>query len=200
MVSEIRIYLEGAKQLAPAMSQFLSEVRGAAGRKRCRFKVVACRDSATTVKDFCFALDDHPDAWNLLLVDSDGPYSEQLLTTLKQREYWNPPHGAGDVNTSVFWMVQVMETWFLADPEALVAYYKAGFRRKALKPNPEVEQIPKDDVLSSLDAATKESSKGRYHKTRHAPQILMRLKPNTVRESAPSCRRLFDALFAAVRS
>jgi hypothetical protein len=102
------------------------------------------------------------------------------------------------VRDSVFWMVQIMEAWFLADPEALERFYGKGFRRDALKPNPKVEEIPKDDVLESIKQATRETKKARYHKTQHAPRILELVDPAKVRAAAPNCDRLFRELQAKI--
>lgn len=92
-------------------------------------------------------------------------------------------------------MVQCMESWFLADPGALKNYYgEDGFRESALKRNPSVEQIAKSDVLSCLRSATRETAKGQYHKTAHAPQLLEKIDPDLVRKASRNCDRLFQAL------
>jgi Domain of unknown function (DUF4276) len=174
LVTEIRIYFEGDKALRPGFRQFLSEVGDIARMKRIRFQPVAV--GGRPEEDFHIALKSHPDAWNVLLRDSEGP---------------NPPR-----RVSVFWMVQIMEAWFLADPEALERYYGAGFVNNALKKNPRVEGILKVDVLESLKQATKKTQKGVYHKTAHAPEILALLDPHKVREAAPNCARLFRELLA----
>jgi hypothetical protein len=87
----------------------------------------------------------------------------------------------------IFWMVECMESWFLADIEALSRYYRRDLA-EALRGNPNVEEIPKEDVLARLKAATD----GRYHKTKDAPHILKRILPQRVKQAAPNCRRLFD--------
>jgi hypothetical protein len=97
-------------------------------------------------------------------------------------------------------MVQLMEAWFLADPEALVVYYGSGFQANALKRNPEVEKIPKADVLRCLARATKKTPKGEYRKTKHAPAILESLNPDKVRSVAPNCERLFTEILERLGS
>ena len=84
-----------------------------------------------------------------------------------------------------------MEAWFLADPEALAAFYGDGFQPGALRSNPRVEEIPKDDVLESLRRASRATQKGPYHKTAHAPELLARIRADRVRAAAPNCERLF---------
>ena len=86
-----------------------------------------------------------------------------------------------------FWMVECMESSFLADIEALSRYYRRDLT-EALRGDPNVEEIPKKDVLARLKAATD----GRYHKTKDAPHILKGILPQRVKQAAPNCRRLFD--------
>lgn len=63
-----------------------------------------------------------------------------------------------------------------------------------MKANPNVEQISKLDLIDGLNAATKDTSKGRYHKTKHAPALLQAIRPALVRKAAPNCERLFAAV------
>jgi hypothetical protein len=96
-------------------------------------------------------------------------------------------------------MVQLMEAWFLADPEAVEAYYgKAGFSSKTIGGTQDVEAVPKSEVLRRLKAATKDTSKGAYHKVRHAPRLLELLDASRVTERAQHCRELFDAVLAKI--
>lgn len=171
-MTEIRIYFEGDKALRQGFSQFLVPIRDAARARRIGFRPVAV--DGKSEENFQIGIRSHPDACNVLL--REGPDAPQ-------RE-------------SVFWMVQLMEAWFLADQDALQRFYGDGFRRNALKQNPQVEQILKADVLESLNRATRETQKGRYHKTQHAPLILESLDPAKVRAAAPNCDRLFRALLA----
>ena len=64
-------------------------------------------------------------------------------------------------------MVQCMEAWFLADIPAVLQYYAHEFDEFALRGNPNIEAIPKRDVMDRLHNATRTTSKGPYHKTRH---------------------------------
>ena len=67
--------------------------------RRVRFDLIACGSTAT--KDYQIGLSKHPNAWNILLKDSEG---EEL---------------PGAARNDHFWMVELMEAWFLADPEAV---------------------------------------------------------------------------------
>lgn len=95
-------------------------------------------------------------------------------------------------------MVEMMESWFHADKEALEKFYGQRFRRGALKANPKVEEISKADLENGLHAATKDTGMGDYfdHKTSHGPKLLAEISPEKVRDAAPNCRRLFTAVLA----
>jgi hypothetical protein len=86
-------------------------------------------------------------------------------------------------------MVQVMESWFLADEAALRAFYGKRFQEGAVGWNPKVEEIPKDDAFGRLRRVG-----GEYHKTKHASKLLATIDPAVVRQAAPNCDRMFRAL------
>jgi hypothetical protein len=185
MVTELRIYFEGDNQLRPGFHGFLKEMKAAAaaGKKRCRFQLIEAK--GTPVQDFRDALRTHPDAWNVLLLDSEAPIAGSLADLCRRNKLDSAHEG------SVFWMVVVMESWFLADIAALKAYYGEGFQENAATGNPEVEKILKADVYSKLKSATKNTKPGQYHKTRHAPALLGAIDVNLVKAAAPNCERMF---------
>lgn len=185
MVTEIRIHFEGHRKLKPGFRAFLGRIGEAAKRTRCRLELIAT--GATPTQDFELALRTHPTAWNILLLDSEGPDDGSLFSRLRQHENLEP-----SLEDSVFWMVQLMEAWFLADIDALRGFYGQGFHEAALRGNPNIEEIPKQDALERLKRATETTAKGAYHKTHHAPELLTRIDPERVQEVSPNCRRLFD--------
>jgi hypothetical protein len=182
VVTEIRIYFEGHKDLRPGFGSFLGEIKSRARAKRIGCQVIAC--GGTAIQDYLIALKKHQEAWNILLKDSEGSDNGHLKA---------PP---GTDRKSVFWMVQLMEAWFLADPDALEQYYSKDFHATALRKNPKVEEIAKADVLACLERATKDTQKGSYHKTKHAPALLERIDPERVKKASPNCRRLFREVLA----
>jgi hypothetical protein len=93
-------------------------------------------------------------------------------------------------------MVEMMESWFHADPSALAEFYGARFQKSALKINRNVEKIPKEDLEKGLRAATGKTVKGNYfdNKTSHGRQLLAKINPTLVRQAAPNCERLFQAV------
>jgi hypothetical protein len=187
MVNEIRIYFEGNEDLRPGFMNFFSEIRDAAKNRRFRFRLV---DSGSKpIDDYITALESNPRAWNFVLIDSEGPYNEKLLRQRCKNEGLEDSHFE-----SVFWMVQMMESWFLADREALKQYYDQRFRDNSLPPNPKIEAILKEDITKGLKRATKNCKKGEYHKRDHAPFILSKLNPELVKQASPHCRRIFDTV------
>jgi Domain of unknown function (DUF4276) len=180
MVSELRIYFEGDSRLRPGFRQFLSEIAASARSRKWNFDLIATE--GTPVQDFRDALKSHADAWNVLLLDWEDPDGAEIRK--KQLGNCDPD--------SVFWMVQVMEAWFLADVEALRALYKRRFNESAVGWNTKVEEIPKVDVLEKL----KKISGGEYHKVQHGTKPLELIDPAKVRKAAPNCERLFRLILA----
>ena len=194
MVREIRIYFEGDKSLRPGLEAFLKTAIDEARGQGVRFNAVAGGPIDETIKDFLAAVRDYPDALVILLVDSDRRDDGNLVTYIKSRSVWDTQFGSAIKNDQIHFMVQVMESWFLADKDALAGYYGRGFRSNRLPQNPNVERIPKDDVIGGLANATRNTSQKRYHKTKHAPALLQAIDSDKVRNAAPNCRRLFTAL------
>ena len=91
-------------------------------------------------------------------------------------------------------MVQAMETWIVADPDALAAYYGQRFLAKALPDTANLENVPRATITNALERATRHTQKGMYHKIRHASEILQRIDPQRVRQRCPACARLFRTL------
>jgi hypothetical protein len=190
MVKELRIYFEGDDGLKRGFDTFLKEIKEAAHSKEWKFEAVATH--GTPAKDYLTALKTHRRAWNVLLLDSDEAVSTSPVNLLRKKglEGCDPKR--------VFWMVQVMESWFLADIDALHGHYKGGFKTKALKANPQVEKIPKADVLSRLENATRLTKAGKYQKY-HAFKLLELIDPSKVRKAAPNCERMFRLILARLR-
>ena len=188
MVTEIRIYFEGDTSLRRGFRTFIQRGCGTVVR------TVSGGSRNDTIKDFMTALQTRTTALNLLLIDAEGKDDSRLFESLSKHRDWKPPTGATGLANRVFWMVQVMEAWFLADRAALKRYYGDAFRESALPRRTEVEQISKSDVDTALTEATKKTGKGPYHKTGHAPKLLELIDPKKVRKASPNCERLFQQL------
>ena len=198
MVNEIRIYVEGGGQdrdakarLGAGFNGFLADLRTLARSRRIKWQIIPCGSRDEAYRKFVKALKTHPDAFNVLLVDSEAPVKETPWQHLQRRDGWNS-HAVDDAQCHL--MVQMMEAWFIADIDSLQRFYGQGFNASALPRNPNVEEIPKQQIESSLKTATRRTTKGEYHKTHHAPKILEQLDVSKVREAAPHCNRLFTTL------
>jgi len=183
-VSEVRVYFEGSSRLRPGFTQFLRRVLA----RRVGIKCIPCRDRASAIRDFRKAVGLRRPGEDILLIDSEGPDNGKLFEGLKLPKA---------NRRCVFWMVQMMESWFLADPEALARCYEK-LDRRALKDHLDVETIPKRDVEAILKRATRICSQ-RYDrrtgaKTTMAPKILAELVPARVREKARNCDLLLSHL------
>ena len=189
MFSEIRVYYEGDPLLKPGFHAFFAALRVRARQRRCGFRLIAAK--GTPCQDFQIAIETHRDAWNILLKDSEEPDSGSLSISLCQQNGWDASQ-----SESIFWMVEMMESWFDADKDALERFYGSEFRRQALKANPRVEQISKKDLKAGLSAATGNTRKGDYfdHKTTHGTALLEAINPDLVRQAAPNCQSFFRAV------
>jgi hypothetical protein len=188
MVAETRIYFEGDPTLREGFRVFFGELATALGRQP---SLIAGDGREMAIADFLTALKKHPGAFNILLIDSEGPDDGRLFESICR-----PQRVDLRSKDRVFWMVQCMETWFLADVEALRRYYGKEFRESAMPRNPKVEEIPKKDVFEALKAATR-TSKNPYDdrtKSKHAPRLLKLIDPALVKQASAHCRRLFESV------
>lgn len=174
------VYLEGGNHLRRPMRNFLRRAVG----NNIALNILPCRDRDRAIR--LFGQTSSSDA--LLLIDSEG----DDLTTLRQ--FVLSRTGFPDATDRSFFMVQLMEAWFLADRQALVAYYGQGFNAGRLPGNRQPERIPKRDVEQGLRNATAGTSKGAYDKTDHAVELLAQLNPTAVYSACPNFKLLVDHL------
>lgn len=199
MAGEIRVYVEGGGDGKDTRSlvkrgfrAFLKDIVERGRAKKVRFEIIACGSIQSTVDDFNIALRTHPDAFNVLLVDSDGPVQSGSLRHLLARGGWNLSEIVSEDRCHL--MVQVVEAWLVADLPALQQYYGQRFNSTSIPKTPNVEELDRNTLYSSLKAATRLTQKGEYHKTRHGPELLKRVDVFKVRHAAPHCERLLTTL------
>ena len=186
---EIWIYFEGKSTLRLGFDNFFSQLRELARQNEVTLRFFAAKDGP---RDFEKAPRRHPGALVLLLKDSEQPFSDPAK--LCQLNGIDPK-----LTAKVFWMVESMESWFLADPEALARYYGDGFSHKVIGQPANVEAIPKSEVFRRLKSATANTTKGAYDKVKHAPDLLSKLDPELVQKRAEYCRKLFEAVIQKIR-
>lgn len=175
----MRVYLEGARRLRNPMKTFLRNAISAIHRQSVTLEIEPCGSRDSAIRR-CSR-----DAGSLLLIDSEGEDLQQLTDRVAAQ--------TGAPNRA-FFMVQLMEAWFLADRPALETYYGRGLNAGRLPRNPNIEDILKPDVERGLHNATRQCSKGAYNKSEHAPDLLARLNPTAVYCACPNFRRLIDHL------
>lgn len=129
----------------------------------------------------------------VLLVDSEEPVTASPWRHLRDRDNWRRPPNATDNNVHL--MVQCMESWFLADTNALASYFGNRFNRNALPGQANVEEVSKTALMESLKRATRACvPKGAYRKGKHSFEILSSLDPQKVAQVSPYAERLLSTL------
>ena len=183
---------KGTKEtLRLGMERFLQPLKEAARNKELSWKLVCYGSRDETFKRFRDAVNSSADAVNVLLVDAEGPVKRSARDHLRDQDKWNLSFTSGE---TVHLMVQTMEAWIVADSAALNSYYGQGFRANKLPRATNLETVPKPTVEHSLREATKDTQKGRYHKIRHASDLLKRIDAGRVKARCCHCQRLFDEI------
>lgn len=194
----IAIYMEGGGKghstkaaLRQGMDAFLQPLKDAARKKELHWKLVCCGPRNEAFQRFQSAVNNRDDAVNVLLVDAEGPVNQAPRRHLRDRDGWNLSFTG---ENTVHLMVQTMETWIVADPEALSEYYRQDFRANKLPNATNLETVPKADIESSLRTATEKTRKGCYQKIKHASDLLKQIDVERVKNRCRHCRRLFDKI------
>lgn len=204
MVKDIRLYIEGdTKQKGSGNSitlrQGFNEFFGKwAQEEKINIKLqpILCGDRGKAVKIFLNDEAFYPQSFAVLLIDSEREKDQNKSAKLFLEEDF-PNYDFKNVKESqCHFMVQAMESWFLADREKLAACYDNKFHEKSLPQHNEIEKVPKDDAIEKLKKATKETKngKGEYSKGTDSGKILGEIRPQKVIDAAPHCRKLFEAI------
>ena len=194
----VTVYVEGGgnvratkKRCRQGFSALFREA-GLSGRMP---RIFAAGGREDTWRDFRTALAEAGENdFIVLLVDSEAPVADggTSWVHLRKHDNWERPVGATEQQAHL--MVQCMESWFLADVDALMAFFGDGFNRGALPRRPDIENVSKRDVDRGLKRATLPSSKGEYHKGRHSFEILATVDPDRVVAASSHAKRLIDTL------
>lgn len=193
----VRLYIEGGGDNRRLGAQFREgwtkffEAAGLAGRMP---RVVRGGSRTQTFDRFATDVaEQSADVVPLLLVDSEHPVGadHSVWQHLRASDGWNKPVGAGE--DDAFLMVQIMETWFLADRGALRNYFGSRFRENVLGQWASLEDVPKDTVLDALRKATANCSQ-HYAKGRVSFALLTRIDPAGVEASCPHAKALLNRL------
>jgi len=193
----IKVYVEGGgdsnimrTKCRKGFTEFFLKA-GLSGRMP---RIVACGSRNQAYEDFCTAVHVGKEEIPVLLVDSEGPTlpSKSPWQHLHSRDGWHCPDDVKQGQVQL--MVQCMETWFLADRNALATFYGQGFKAGALPSRSDIENVSKNDLFDGLSRATRNSqSKGQYEK-RHSFDLLSMIDPDKLRSASPHAEKLISAL------
>ena len=195
---KIKLYIEGGgrgSSLDPIFREGWISFFGKAGVKRGIMTVVRGGSRNATFDVYQTAVrTKRPNELPLLLVDSEDLVSEGAAewAHLTARDGWVRPPNVGD--NDAFLMVCCMETWLLADREALKRFFHDCWRDNALPQWPDLEAISKEMVFEKLALATAGCGKKAYAKGKRSFEILKVIDPAIVEAKCPGAKRLLDRL------
>ena len=189
----IKVYVEGggdSNSLRTRCRQGFSAFLERAGFKGRMPRVIACGGRQAAYDTFKTALEAQESA--LLLIDSEEKVSDSSPWEHLRKEFQAPPN-AEDAHCHL--MVVCMESWFLADKEALAEFFGQGFNAGALPKREDVEAISKDDVYRCLQQASANcKTKTPYGKGEHSFLLLSKVDPEKIASSSPWAARFLKEL------
>jgi len=200
MVKEVIIYIEGdtkqkgkgnAITLRQGFREFFQTLAEDI-KVPIDLKLLGSREIA--IKIFLSELNFFPESFSALLVDAEGEIDEKETPKTFLQKISAKFDFSNVDEEQCHLMVQLMESWFLADKEKLAEFYGKGFNINSLPKHTNVEKIPKSDVESGLKNAVRGTSKKEYKKGEHTGEILRIIDSNKVRSAAPHCERLFAVI------
>jgi len=194
---KVKLYVEGAGQTdleRTQCRQAFSAFFGSAGLAGKRPRTVPCGGRQSAYDAFVTAVRTAKTGeLPLLLVDAEEAViaGRTVWQHLKTRDNWDKPDDAND--NQAFLMVQVMETWFLADREMLRRYFGANLRLNHLRAWPSLEDVSKAEVFGALEMATTACTK-KYAKGKISFELLGELHPASVEVACPHVKELLQSL------
>lgn len=196
-MSERRLYVEGggnSKELRTRCREGfrkLLEKSGFAGRVP---RIVASGSRNEAYDDFKNALASRQYKEVLLILDSEDPVAniEQTWAHLGSRDKWDCPPGAAD--EQVFLMTTCMETWIVADRNALRQEYKDCLQDSALPSLVNIERRDRHiEIQDKLVHATRDCTNA-YVKNKRSFKALENVDPKEVAKHCPSFARMIRIL------
>jgi hypothetical protein len=185
---KVRLYIEGG---GDSKSQHINcregfrkllERAGFLGRmpstKACGGRNAAYGDFQTALSTA--ASDEYP----VLLVDSEAPVNQAAWQHLLSRDGWQRPARAEDDQAQL--MVQCMESWCVADRNALREFFGASLREGALPAMNNLEAQAKESVQDALFNAARDCGRDRgYKKGSRSFELLGHLDPAELKKHLP---------------
>lgn len=174
----------------------LLENCGLAGRMP---SIVACGPRQNAYDNFHTAfVNAKPGDYFALLVDSEEPVGDvnQPWRHLASRDGWTKPRRCPD--SRVFLMTTCMETWLVADRDALNEFFGQHLQGSALPTTNNLESRSRETLLQKLEHATRNCDNA-YKKGACSFELLAKVNPETLKPLLPSFKRMIDTLDADLR-
>jgi hypothetical protein len=194
---QVKLYVEGggdSDATHTELRQAFTTLLKAAGVQKLP-RVVACGGGPSTLDDFKNAVERSGSTERaFVLVDSESAVTEgdSVWAHLDKEYGWKKPPEAEE--STAFLMIQCMETWLIADLDAVIEYFKPHFNRKSIAAWPDLEAVPKKTIQAALGSAT---AGGRaYAKGKISFEILSTVEPAKLEAACPAAKRFFDAMRA----
>lgn len=194
----IKIYIEGGgegKDLDTRFREAWSKFFKAAGLSGQMPRPVRGKGRQNTFDLFCTALENNKGKdLPLLLVDSEGAVENKhtVWQHLKSQDNWDKPAKGNDDHA--YLMVQTMETWLLADLEALRSFFGTNFKPDKIPAWTNLESVSKQTILETLVKATAECGPRQYAKGKVSFEILGKINPEKVAANCPHAKTFLEFL------
>lgn len=200
-----KIYVEGgddSKEQQARCREGFRKLTANAGFVRPRSPaIVACGSRGDAYDRFKIAVAGKDDNYVILLVDSEEPVenpnedpdSNAAWKHLKICDGWECPAGAANDQAQL--MATCMETWIMADHQAIIGFFGQHLQKNALLPTQNLEARTRHEVQDRLHHATRNCGRDRaYAKGKKSFQILGELNPDTLNNHLPHFRRFIATL------
>ncbi|MCI0662160.1 MAG: DUF4276 family protein [Acidobacteria bacterium] len=200
-----KIYVEGggdSKEQQARCREGFQKLIAKAGFPRPRSPaIVACGSRRDAYDRFKIAVSGKDNDYAILLVDSEEPVenpnenidSDSVWKHLKICDGWQCPTGAANDQAQL--MVTCMETWIMADHQAIKNFFGQHLQINALYPAQDLEARSRHEVQDRLHHATRNCGRDRvYAKGKKSFQIMGELNPETLKRHLPHFRRFITTL------
>lgn len=196
MVKKV-IYVEeggGSKELHTRCREGFRKLLEKCGCRGRMPRLVACGGREAVFDDFQSAHKSKSSGdYVAMLIDSEDPLTDldAAWEHLKKRDGWEKPADATD--GQVLFMTTCMETWIVADRDALEAHYGNTLQVSVLPPLVDLEKRSRHDIQEKLTHATRNCTNA-YNKGKRSFEILAKLTTDTLKQHLPSFVRDIEIL------
>ncbi len=216
-MKSIKIYVEGGgdtvaqqAQIRDGMEELLKIQKELAQEKRIKWKLIPRGGRDQTFEAFNNAFRQADDeTLVVLLVDSEEAISPEVnddpdRNAKMRKDFLLHRDASWDLKgippAQIHLMVQCMEAWIVADPEAVAGFYGQDFHVKDLPVRRDLEEEPKPAVYDKLARATRNCQKGQYGKVKHASKLLALISPAKVAERCPRFKTFTEWLSGEIEA